>query len=79
MLTGSVTVTRSDILLIGVVGFFEVVGRGLGGAVQQNSSSNNNNNNKQNKTRKKEKKKGGCGGGGGGGIEKLNTYFVNYS
>ena len=57
MLTGSVTVTRSDILLIGVVGFFEVVGRGLGGAVQQNSSSNNNNNNKQNKTRRKKKKR----------------------
>ena len=43
MLTRSVTVTHSDILLIGVVGFFEVVGRAVGGAVQQNSSNNNNN------------------------------------
>ena len=39
MLTRSVTVTDSVVLLTGVVGFFEVVGRGVGGAMQQKTAA----------------------------------------
>ena len=82
MFTRSVTVTRSDILLIGVVGFFEVVGRGLGGAEQQNCSSNKNNNKRKKKRerkkeRKKKKKKKGCVCVWGGGGNRKTKYVIH--
>ena len=63
MLTRSFTVTHSDTLLTDVVSFFEVEGRGVGGAVQQKK--------KKKKAATTKKNEDMCGwGGGGGGIKK---------
>ena len=74
MLTRSVTVTHSDILLTGVVGFFEVVGRGVGGAVQQKTAATTTKKEEEEKRtkNKKQKNKKGVGWGlGGGGVEMI--------
>ena len=67
MLTRIVTVTHSDILLIGVVGFYEVVcvwGGGGGGSRRCGAAKNISNKNKE------KKRKWGGGGGGRGDLKK---------